>query len=219
MKNVSYSDIIDLIRKKEIDVALKELVLRLSKDCIPLIRSKNKTLTRHEVLGIFYYAFLDLSDRIEAGKFQFQDDSSFISYFKTSCVNQTYKLSREMSVKELILPGEILEILDREATEIRREVRSNFIENKVNLYDIKLDLPDIEDEGSDHLNEVVKVFHTLNDKCKFLIVLKFFLKLSHQEISDSLNLFYEIRSPDVSKTELYRCIGTIKRMTVMNLAL
>ncbi|MCX6223734.1 MAG: hypothetical protein NTV01_03125 [Bacteroidia bacterium] len=210
MKNLSYSNIIELIRKKEIDIALKNLDIRLSKDCFPLIRAKNRSLTRHEVLGVFYYAFLDLCDRIAEEKFQFVDDSSFVSYFKTSCVNQTYKLSREQSIKELILPVDILENLEVNRTLV--DVGKDFFNNKMELYGIELQMEDIEDEISGCLNEVVKVFHTLGDKCKFLIVLKFFLKLSHQEISDSLNLFYEIKSPDVSKTELYRCIGNMKRI-------
>jgi hypothetical protein len=201
---------INAIRIGDVDDALSYVAKRLLQDCKPLIRSKNKTLGRYEIIGVFYDAFLDLADRVKSGKFQFMGEAAFATYFKRSCVNQAFNLTRGLASGDIILPAEIIEILEEDAGKLRDDVAKSFIDDKFSLYGIRLELPE-SDEMADCLDEVVKVFHTLGEKCKFLIVFKFFLKFSHQEIIDSLRLFYDIKTPEVSRVELARCIGNIRK--------
>jgi len=190
------------------DQALTLLYSRHSKDCLPIILSEVKNLNRYEVLSIFYYAFLNFCDRVPTGEFQYRNDASFTGYFKTACVNQARKFRREYALPAFILPSEMLEVMKDDVNEAEELAEQDFLEDKKNRYAIELKFE--EDNKFDLLDEVVRVFHAMNDKCKFLLVLKFFLNLSHREIADALRLFYEIKNENVSKSELYRCLDYIK---------
>lgn len=213
MSKIKYEEIIQFIKEKNMDQALRLITTRLSSECIPLIKSKSKHLTHYESLAIFYYAFLDLSGRIEKGSFTYENESSFESYFKRSCVNQAYNFIRETSVPKMMLPFEIIELMAGELEKTKREEEDTFIKEKLDNYGIELTIGD--EEETDITEYVIRAFHTLTDRCKFLIVFKFFLKMSHREIVDALQLFYEIKNENVSKTELNRCIGYIRNQVVM----
>ena len=206
-----YSNLIDLIQNGKTDTALNLMVQRLSKDCFGLIRSRNRSLSRYEVLNVFYHAFLGFCDRVNTGRFQYKDDSAFVTYFKSACVNQVRNDNRVFCSRDMILSADILEILETKTSETRKEVSQDFIRQKLDLYDIRLDLPEIEDEHADRLKDVVRVFHTLGKKCRLLILFRFFIKLSHLEISENYGGYLEIKTPEVSRVLLGRCIGQIRK--------
>lgn len=215
METHADQEIVDLIKTKKMDKALSLIYNRHSRDCLPLIRMKTRNLNRYEMLSMFYGAFLDLSDRIASGAYEYRDDPSFLSYFKTACVNQAREYNRTFCLPDFILSSEILGIMQDDCRESEKIAREDFIQEKKKRYGIDLELPVEKDGEADPLTEVVKAFHTLSDRCKFLIVLKFFVNLSHREIVDALNLFFEIRNEDVSKSELHRCLRYIKERSVI----
>jgi hypothetical protein len=212
MEQISYPEIIWLIEDSNMDLAIKQLYRKMAKDCIPLIRSRVHQLTYNEALSVFYFAFLDLCGRIKNGSYEYRSDPSFESYFKTSCVNQSEKYRREF-IPDMLVPTEFFEFIRDEAEHTIQEEEERFKAEKSEMGLLKHVIDDVVDTGArfDVMDEVVKVFHDLNDKCKFLIVLKFFLNLSHRQIVDSLHLFYGISSEDVCKTDLYRCLVQIRK--------
>jgi len=204
-------EIIQLILEGKPELALKLLLKRHSKECLPLIRSKTRGLDRYGLLAILYDAFLDFSDRVKRGNYEYRDDASFLSYFKTACVNKARDYNRELTLPDFILVPEVMEMVRDEAGEALEHARKDFVEDKRMRYRVEMDFED-DGEMDTLMNKVVRIFHQLNDKCKFLIVLKFFMKMSHQEIVDALRFFFEIKNESVSKTELYRCIERMKIM-------
>lgn len=211
MNALTVRDIIRLIREDKSDQALKLLLKMHSKDCLPLIRSKTKNLDRYEVMSILYDAFLDFSDRVRRGEYEYRDEASFLSYFKTACVNKAREFNRDRALPDFILLPEVLEMVKDDAEEAREQAKLDFFEEKRANYGIELEFEE-GDQLDVLMDRVVHIFHQMSDKCKFLIVLKFFMKMSHQEIVDALRLFFEIKNESVSKTELYRCIERMKVM-------
>jgi hypothetical protein len=212
MEQISYSGIIRLIENGAMDLAVKQLYIKTGKDCIPLIRSRLRQLTYQEALSIFYFAFMDLCERFKSGEFIYKNESATESYFKTSCINQSEKYRREF-IPDMLVPTGFFELIREDADESIREEEERFRTEKMEL-GVSPDIINLvigQEERFDLMQEVVKVFHELNDKCKFLIVLKFFLSLSHRQIVDSLHLFYGISSEDVCKTDLYRCLVQIRK--------
>lgn len=213
METFSDSEIIRLIRENQRDRALKMMVMKHATDCLPLIRSKTRNLDRYELLSVMYHAFLDFCDRVDRKEYTYRDDASFLSYFKTACVNQAREFNRAVDLPDIVLLPEILELVKDDAREAEEAARKEFLEEKRAAYGIELDLET--EEETDLMDEVVRLFHKLNDKCKFLLVLKFFLNMSHREIADALRLFFEIGNENVSKSELHRCIERMKAQAVL----
>jgi hypothetical protein len=214
MEQLSYVEILSLIRDNNMNQALKAVDYRLAKDCLLLIRSKTKKLDSNEVYAIFYYAFLDFCEKVKKGRFKYQNDSAFESYFKKGCVNHALQKTRELLHTELILPVEILELLENESSKVGKDIEKDFIKEKLELYGIQLDFE--EDGIFSYLPQVIKSFHSLGELCKFLIILRFFVKLSHQEISNNLSVFYNIKNANVSKTQFNRCMDRIKENVLAN---
>jgi hypothetical protein len=212
MENSKYGEIVDLIKNKNMDLALKILFSKLSNECLRLIRSKRKNITHYEAIGIFYYAFLDLCERINSDKFIFQNDSAFITYFKTACVHQVFAFIRETSSPVILLPREVYELLHEEGKEKIQQSKNDFIGEKKNLYDIEIQFT--EEETFDYLGEVIRSFHLLGEKCKILILLKYFVQQTHEQISDILRLFYDVHNANVAKTQLSRCIRDMRKMVI-----
>jgi len=211
MDTFSDNEIIRLIQENQTDQALKLILMKHSRDCLPLIRSKTKNLDRYESLAILYDAFLDFCDRVMRNDYQYRDDTSFLSYFKSACVNKAREFNRDLTLPDFILLPEVLDLVKDDVDEAKENAMQEFLEEKREKYGIELEFR--EDDQLDALmDKVVRIFHQLNDKCKFLIVLKFFMKMSHNEIVDALRFFYEIKNDAVSKTELHRCIERMKVM-------
>jgi hypothetical protein len=198
---------IKLIEKKKLKEAHEILSARLKNDCLALIWRKDRHLTARERVSVFDEAFMALCLRVENGKFVYKDDKSFVTYFKTSCVHQVYKIWK-LEQKEFSFPGEILENL--ESKEKLEEVRNDFIQEKIHLYGIKLVLDDNEDEIQERFDKVMKIFNTMDPKCQLIIWFKFFEKLSHEEIVEVLESDYKINSADTSKQMLCRCLNHIR---------
>jgi hypothetical protein len=206
--------VIEHIQKKEMDVALKILFKKLSADCIPLIKARGRNLTNNEALSIFYYAFLDLCKRVQNCEFMFEDDKKFITFFKRGCVNQTYNTIREDRDPGMILPGEVLEFINDQAEDELRRINQEFAEEKKQNYGID---PAINDEDDNEMFYMVETaFHLLDDKCKILILLKFFVKLKHEEIADAMRPFYDMADAGSSRVQLNRCKNQIKRLCALN---
>jgi hypothetical protein len=95
------------------------------------------------------------------------------------------------------------------------ELNDQYEEERANEYDhvnekYGIDLSSVDAEEV-FPGEVINAFHSLNEKCKFLLVFKYMLNLSHKDIVDCLCNFYELKNENVSKTELKRCLDRLKK--------
>jgi hypothetical protein len=199
-------DIIDLIVIKNKNQALKFLTIRHCIEFLPIIRSNTKHLSLHEHLSIYYDAFLYFCDKVSIGAFKFTDDDAFISYFKESCKIAAKKFNRTFRPKQLVLPNEIKEYFLDDLADAEECARREFIEMHPGI-----DIPILPDDGADLFNEIIRIFPLMNDECKFLLVLKYFLKLTHKEIVIALSSFFQIQNERVSITSLHRCYDFIRQ--------
>jgi len=175
--------------------------------CIGLIISKSTIRNRNEALSIYYDALLFLCEQIAEGKFQYQGDNQFKGYLKTICLNKTKEYERTIRGSRYLTATEDLndsELTDFE--ELYDEIRIEEYARKVQL-------------GAEiSINElvesfpviVVEAFHSLKEKCKLLIILKYKMNLKHDELINVLVPFYRIKNKDVSKVELQRCLKNFR---------
>jgi DNA-directed RNA polymerase specialized sigma24 family protein len=212
MKAPTGNQIIEMIADARYDEALNGLYRKAGKECLLLIKSKSRRINHSEAMSIFYASFLEFCRKSAEGDFSYRDEDAFISYFKTTCAHQSYRHLREEKMPGFIIEDDITDVLGADADIVARDTVSTFVKHKAEKYDISLDPEEVSPKQS-LLKEVTRVFHGLSDRCKFLIVLKFFLNLSHREIVDTLDIFYGIRNEEVCKTDLYRCLEQIRERT------
>ena len=189
------------------DDALRMLSKKLMQECINLIKSRTIFKDHYEATSIYYHAYLYVKCRINEDKFSFMGDDAFRSFFKTACMHQAREIMREQAGPDYIPPyDEFIDEYD-DTQEIYTEIQSAEYQRKLDMYGI--DLKSVEAQ-EDRLPMVVNAFHSLSEKCKFLILLKYFINLSHHDIVETLYNFYEIKNEDVSKAELSRCLKYIR---------
>ncbi|MDD4747401.1 MAG: hypothetical protein PHW19_08970 [Salinivirgaceae bacterium] len=202
----------DLISNEELESALKIVSEHLLNDCIMLMASLTKIRNRYELYSLYYENYLDFVGKIRAGKFDYASDAAFKSFFKTGCSYRAKEYKRTFS-KTDEWPAEHLADVDPEFINgIFQEKKEKEYSDVYERYGIHL-----EDVAEEEIfpAEVIKTFHTLNEKCKFLVVMKYMLNLSHKNIVDCLCNFYELKNENVSKSELKRCIEKLKKGVVL----
>ena len=198
---------IGYIKSNNNDEARKIISDMMMDLCISLIMSKSAIRNRNEALSIYYDALLLMCQHIADGKFNYQGDAQFKGYLKTICVNKTREYERIIKGGSYLIAPEDLnnsEVGDFE--ELYDEIRITEYAKK-------------QDSGAEvFISEliesfpitVVEAFHTLKEKCKLLIILKYKMNLKHDELINVLMPFYKIKNKDVSKVELQRCLKNLR---------
>lgn len=189
------------------DEALRLLSKKLMQESINLIKSRSIFKDEYEATSVYYNAYLYVKRLIDKDKFSFMGDDAFRSFFKTACMHQAKVSMREEENPDYIPLYDVITDESDDTREIYEEIQSAEYHRKFDKYGI--DLKSVEDQ-EDRLPMVVKAFHSLSEKCKFLILLKYFVRLSHHDIVETLYDFYEIKNEDVSKAELSRCLKYIR---------
>ncbi len=202
---------INLIRKNQLSEALGIISDHLLQDCIMLMASMLRDKNNYELYSLFYDNYLDFSKKVSDGKFQYSTDAALKSYFKTGCslrakehLNQSKKTRDWLSLDYFEkTAGEYAERYEAEKNEQYEIIKDKY----------GIDLASVETDEVFPM-EVISAFHSLNEKCKFLIVLKYMLNLTHKSIVDCLSNFYELKNENVSKTELKRCLDHLKKKSI-----
>lgn len=202
---------VNLIRNDNLPEALEIINKFLLKDCISLIASKLKNRTNYEYFSLFYDNFLDFAGKVNNGKFKFTSESALRSFFKTGC---TYRAKEEITKESKTNDWLSMDVFEQSAGTMDDiyEAEKNAAYEKIKAkYDI-----DLSGTAEDDLvpMDVLKAFHTLNEKCKFLVVLKYMVNLSHKDIVDTLSSLYGLKNENVSKTELKRCLDYLRKNLV-----
>jgi len=202
------------IQNEELEEGLQLLSEHLLKDCILLISSITREQNKYELYSLFYDSYLDFAGKVRDGKFSYVSDSAFKSFFKTACSHKAKEYNRKYNRYNEWLSEDFIEKNFESYEDL-------FQENKKTEYDLAYEKYgiDLSSTETDHEFpvDVIKAFHKLNEKCKFLVVLKYMINLSHKEIVDCLSNFYELKNENVSKTELKRCLDNLKRQTLNRL--
>ncbi len=89
------ADIIDLIKKNEMDKAFKLINKRHPYEFLPFIKSLSWNLDEDDVNTIYNDYFLNFCRNALEGKFNYQNDKAFLSYYRDGCKMQTYTFSSE----------------------------------------------------------------------------------------------------------------------------
>ncbi len=201
------------IQNDELEEGLTIVSEHLLNDCIMLMSSISGVKNKYELYSLFHDNYLDFVNKVKEGKFSYVSDTAFKSFFKTGCSNKAKEYKRVFNKKEDWLSEDFfernLEQFDN-MFEANKKTEYGVIYEK---YGINLDSEETDEEFP---ADVVKAFHLLNEKCKFLLVLKYMINLSHKEIVDCLCNFYELKNENVSKTELKRCLDNLKKQTEIN---
>jgi hypothetical protein len=198
---------IEYIKTNNSEAARKIISEIMMEQCIRLIMSKSNIRNRNEALSVYYDALLILCEQIAEGKFNYQGDAQFKGYLKTICMNKTKEYERIIKGGSYLIAPEDLndsEVSDFE--ELYDEIRITEYEKKQNS-GVEVSINEL--IGSFPVT-VVEAFHTLKEKCKLLIILKYKMNLRHDELIDVLMPFYQIKNKDVSKVELQRCLKSLK---------
>jgi|GEM_PF-6575623 len=205
---MDYSTVFEQIKTGNDEKALQNMANTLMPECIKLIQTRSIYKDTYEASNVFYHAYLYVKSKIERGKCTFMGNESFKSYYKTACMHIAKEFMRtDESPNVVPIPEEWIYIAE-DADEHFSQIQQQIYQRKLELYGVDLSKPDLPENI---LTSVVREFHNLNEKCKFLIILKYFINLSHFDIVESLYLFYEIKNEDVSKSELSRCIRTLRK--------
>ena len=199
------------IQNEELEEGLQLLSEHLLKDCILLISSITREQNKYELYSLFYDSYLDFAGKVKEGKFSFVSDSAFKSFFKTACSHKAKEYKRKFNKYDDWLSENFFERNFESYDDLFQENKKTEYELVYEKYGISLSTSESEQEFP---LEVIKAFHKLNEKCKFLVVLKYMINLSHKEIVDCLCNFYELKNENVSKTELKRCLDNLKKQTV-----
>lgn len=198
--------------------AMQLLQEKYFKKCLPVIRKTIWNLTDSEYQSIFNDEMLTFCDKVIDGSFQYRAKISLLSYLKRGCVNKAHEYYRIYSNPRKNSDEIVGEygIDDFNKEELNAEL--DFQDDKYARYGIELDFGE-EDEEKERtrkedikLDEIIRVFQHLSEICKFIIILKFFAKLTHEEIADSLRFMYGIANSNVSRTYLNRCMDRMKEM-------
>lgn len=177
-----------------------------------LMSAKTSTNDKYELYSLFHDNFLDFTVKVKESKFEYVSDSALISFFKTGCSHRAKEHRRMFGKNNDWLSVTDFENYTEEFDNIFQEKKINEYKTVYERYGVNLEEVESEDIFP---TEVIKGFHSLNEKCKFLLVMKYMLGLSHKSIVDCLCNFYELKNENVSKSELKRCIERLKK-TVVN---
>jgi hypothetical protein len=203
---------IEHIESGNIDEGIDILSKKLSNNSISLIISKTRLKNRNEALSIFYDSLLIFIDQVKSKKFKYLDDSRSISYLNTICLNKAREYCKIVN-SGFIIDNSILAENKRDFIETYDEIRNEEVQSRKNEgYEISTELL-----NEEFPLEVINAFHSLKEKCKFLIILKYKLKLKHDQIVEALAPFFQIKNKEVSKAELQRCMSFLKSMVDINL--
>ncbi len=202
------------IQNEELEEGLQLVAENLLRDCIMLIASITKEQNKYELYSLFYDSYLDFANKVREGKFSYVSDSAFKSFFKTACSHKAKEHKRIFRKNEDWLSESFFDRHFESFDELFQENRKTEYDLVYEKYGISISTSDIDQEFP---VEVIKAFHKLNEKCKFLVVLKYMINLSHKEIVDCLCNFYELKNENVSKSELKRCLDNLKKQTAKRL--
>jgi hypothetical protein len=202
---------IEHILSGNIDEGTDLLSKRLSHRSTSLIISKTRLSNKNEALSIFYESLLIFADQVKSKKFVYIDDARAVSYINTLCLNKAREYCKILK-SGYILDSSLLNEYKNDYIDLYEDVRNEEYESKIRSgYELQ---PDKTEE--DFPIEVVNAFHNLKEKCKFLIILKYKLKLKHEQIVEALTPFFQIKNKEVSKAELQRCMNYLKTMVDIN---
>lgn len=207
-KESVFKEVFNLIKDDNLESGLKIISKHLLRDCVMLMSSKTITNDKYELYSLFHDNFLDFATKVKEGRFEYKSDSAFISFFKTGCSHRAKEHRRLYGKNDDWLSVTDFESHSDELDNIFQENKTNEYKSVYETYGINLE--DIESKEVFPL-EVIKGFHSMNEKCKFLLVMKYMLNLSHKNIVDCLCNFYELKNENVSKSELKRCIERLKK--------
>lgn len=196
------------IQNEELEQGLEIISSHLLVDCIMLMASITKEQNKYELYSLFYDNYLDFAGKVRENKFDYVSDASLKSFFKTGCTHRAREYNRAFRKPDDWISETFFEKNISRFDEIFDENCQSEYEMVQEKYGI--DLGQMETDV-DFPMEVVRAFHTLNEKCKFLLVLKYMLNLSHKDIVDCLCHFYELKNVNVSKTELKRCLDNLRK--------
>jgi hypothetical protein len=205
------SDVLPLIKDNHLEEGLHIMSEHLLRECIMLMASHNKQATKYELYALYYDNYLDFVNKVQADKFNFSTDAALKSYFKTGCTHRVKEQQRLMQKPKDWLDESYFEHHIDDIDESFSDSRNSEYAAVLDKYGVDLSLYDSEE---DFPSQVIKAFHTLNEKCKFLVVLKYMINLSHKDIVDCLSNFYELKNENVSKTELKRCLDHLKKQSL-----
>lgn len=198
------------IRNEELDDGLNIISKHLLQDCIMLMSTITQEQNKYELYSLFYENYLDLVTKIKTGSFIYVSDSAFKSFFKTGCTHRAKEFNRAVNRPKEWFTHDFVEDQNAAIEEEFEQIKTEEYSSILDKYGIDLNTPDAEE---DMPATVIKAFHSLNEKCKFLLVMKYMLSLSHKEIVDCLSNFYELKNENVSKTELKRCLDNLKKQS------
>jgi DNA-directed RNA polymerase specialized sigma24 family protein len=195
--------------------AMEELHVRYFKKCLPVIRKTTWKKTDSEYQSIFNEALEVFCNKVIEGSFEYRETQKLLSYLKKGCYYKALE-DYHKNINENEVDGKNIEGYSNyhyQGEELDAE--NDFLEDKLGRYDIELDFEEDEDKEQTkkedvRLDDLIRAFQTLSDICKFLIILKFFAKQSHQQIADTLRFMFGLSDADVSKTYLNRCMNRIK---------
>ncbi len=197
-----------LIREDQLSEALEIISAHLLHDCIMLMASMLKDKNRYELYSLYYDNYLDFAKKVKEGKFQYVSDAAMKSFFKTGC---SHRAKEQMNAAKKTNDWLSIDFFENSAGNYNDEYEA---EKNAEYERVKdrygIDLASIETEDVFPM-DVIGAFHSLNEKCKFLLVLKYMLNLSHKNIVDCLSSLYELKNENVSKTELKRCLDNLKK--------
>lgn len=202
------------IQAGALEDALRIISENLLRESIMLMASINKGQTKYELYSLFYENFMDFADKVQEGKFTYASDAALKSFFKTGCTHKAKEQHRMFTKSKDWLEISFFENHSDDFDE-------SFEDCKKEEYDVVLEKYGVDLNSVDSTDEVpinvITAFHELNEKCKFLVVLKYMLSLSHKDIVDCLSNFYELKNENVSKVELKRCLDNLKKQTANTL--
>lgn len=202
---------IENIESGNIDEGLDLISKRLSNNSVSLIISKTRLKNRNEALSIFYDSLLIFIEQVRSKKFRYLNEPKTISYFNTICLNKAREYCKIVHTG-FIIDNNLLYENKQEFIDTYDEIRNEEYQTRQKLgYEI---VPDALD--SEFPLEVINAFHSLKEKCKFLIILKYKLKLKHDQIVEALAPFFQIKNKEVSKAELQRCMSFLKSLVDIN---
>jgi hypothetical protein len=195
-----------LLEEGHIETARKLISHLLSEECIGLIISKTSICNRNEALSIYYEALLLFCDQITNKKFTYKDEPQCKGYIKKNCFNKAMEYDRLIKGSKFLVSSEVLENYEEEFVDFYEELRTTEYEKKKQA-GIEISIQKLMDTFP---IAVIDAFHTLKEKCKLLIILKYKMNLKHDEVINILLPFYKIKNKDVSKVELQRCLNSLK---------
>jgi hypothetical protein len=201
-------DSFELIRSGKDDEALKIISGMLMNECIGLIKSRSVFKDDDEAANVFYHSFLNVKEDIRNNICRYKGEKAFRSYFKTACFLTAQNFMRIERRPDFFTTLEEVYEHNVEFSQELEITRQEEYQRKKQLYGI--DLFEV-DAGEDITPLVIEAFHSLSEKCKFVIVMSIFLNLSHKEIAEASQLYFEIANADVSKSTLNRCLKYIRQ--------